>query len=342
MNSGIIAQAPGKLFLAGEYAVLDGGPAVLVAVEPGIRVVTTKEDSRRSGIRLLAPQAGVDTEIPPAASAHNLDGLARFVAACFAVMPEEERRRIPDTLEIRVEFPRFSASAAKIGLGSSAALVSAVTATLVEVCFGLGASGELRALVFARARAAHCYAQAGRGSGADVAACVFGGAILYEPLEPEVLVSPLNWPPTLELLSAWSGRSACTPELITAYERTKRANPSAHALFLERSAGAVASLAGALGGRGNVVQAWRRAAQVLPAFAEQLGLPYFTPELRLLTEAAARLHIPAKPSGAGGGDCAIALCPAQSRTELARAWQELGFPPLEIQPATEGVRCAQA
>jgi phosphomevalonate kinase len=342
MNTPIIAQAPGKLFLAGEYAVLDGGPAVLVAVEPGIRVVTTVKNSGRPGIRLLAPQAGVDTEIPPAASAHNLDGLARFVAACFAVTPEEERRRIPNALEIRVEFPRFSASAPKIGLGSSAALVSAVTATLVEICFGLGASDELRTLVFARARAAHCYAQAGRGSGADVAACVFGGAILYETLEPEAQVSPLTWPSTLALLSAWSGRSACTPDLITAYERTKRTNPSVHALFLERSAGAVASLAGALAGGGSVVQAWRHAAQVLPAFAEKLGLPYFTPELRLLTEAAARLCIPAKPSGAGGGDCAIALCPAESRNELSQAWQRLGFPPLEIEPAAKGVRCAQA
>lgn len=342
MNTPLIAHAPGKLFLAGEYAVLDGGPAVLVAVEPGIRVVTTMENSRRPGIRLLAPQAGVDTEILPTTNGDNLAGLARFVAACFAVVPEKERRRIPSALELRVEFPQFMRSATKVGLGSSAALVTAVTASLLELCFGFGATEEMRTQVFARARAAHRCAQAGRGSGADVAACVFGGAVLYDALEPEVLVSPLTWPSTLALLSAWSGRSACTPDLITAYQRTKRNNPSAYALFLERSAGAVRSLASALAGGGNVVQAWRDAAQVLPTFAEQLGLPYFTPELRLLTEAAARLRIPAKPSGAGGGDCAVALCPAEARPELKRAWQELGFPPLEIEPGARGVRCAQA
>jgi mevalonate kinase len=66
-----------------------------------------------------------------------------------------------------------------------------------------------------------------------------------------------------------------------------------------------------------------------------------TPALRRLVEVAGRLGIAAKPSGAGGGDCGIALVgSAREATELARAWREAGIVPLEVAVAAEGVRRA--
>ena len=37
MSPALVALAPGKLFLVGEYAVLDGAPAVVAAVDRGVR-----------------------------------------------------------------------------------------------------------------------------------------------------------------------------------------------------------------------------------------------------------------------------------------------------------------
>jgi phosphomevalonate kinase len=138
--------APGKLLLTGSYAVLEGAPAIVCAVDR----------------YAVARTAGVDAEAvqgtpvsPEIAAAMDGGGDA------------------PD-----VDVSSLFSNGKKLGLGSSAA---AVVAALGHVAAARGLDlGEapVRRTIFDRARAAHGTVQSG-GSGVDVAASVYGGVLSY-------------------------------------------------------------------------------------------------------------------------------------------------------------------
>ncbi|MGH7895641.1 MAG: phosphomevalonate kinase, partial [Candidatus Binatia bacterium] len=63
-----------------------------------------------------------------------------------------------------------------------------------------------------------------------------------------------------------------------------------------------------------------------------------TPALRRLVEVARRAGAVAKPSGAGGGDCGIALATSPGVAAAVRAaWRDGGILPLDITIAAQGV-----
>jgi len=97
------ATAPGKLILTGEYAVLDGAPALVVAVN---RRVTA---SRHTG---------------PRGSSPFLVAVAEEIARSYGVDAPEARA----AMEIVVDSSSFFLGNTKLGLGSSAAVTVAATA----------------------------------------------------------------------------------------------------------------------------------------------------------------------------------------------------------------------
>ena len=50
MKNSVIASAPGKVILCGEYAVLDGAPAICMAVDRRARVEITEIDGDISDV----------------------------------------------------------------------------------------------------------------------------------------------------------------------------------------------------------------------------------------------------------------------------------------------------
>ena len=99
----------------------------------------------------------------------------------------------PGTIRPNSHFLDFGISLAeahKTGLGSSAALVTALTAALVTYCLSpqeidlISEKGKSR--LHNLAQAAHCAAQGKIGSGFDVTAAVYGSC-LYKRFSPEIL-----------------------------------------------------------------------------------------------------------------------------------------------------------
>jgi phosphomevalonate kinase len=81
---------------------------------------------------------------------------------------------------------------------------------------------------------------------------------------------------------------------------------------------------------------------VLEWLGREAGIPVVTPALARLVAAARRAGAAAKPSGAGGGDCGIALVDSPARADAVRAaWRAAGIVPLAIAIAAHGVRCAR-
>ncbi len=149
----IRVRAPGKVVLLGEYAVLDGAPAIVAAVNSGVMSTFTP------GPALLI-EAPDDRFVGPALS-RAPTGTYTFQAWNPVITP------------------------GKAGLGSSAA---ATTAAVLIAQLARGASAEAD-YVFARAATVHHRVQ-GSGSGIDVAASTYGGVLHF--LGGEITPVPID------------------------------------------------------------------------------------------------------------------------------------------------------
>jgi phosphomevalonate kinase len=297
-------RAPAKAMLAGEYAVLEGGPAAVAAVSCYATATLQQGAAPASPFIVQAMQRS--------AAALGLD---------------------PDAMPVPVvDTSPFQQKGRKLGLGSSAAATVAAVGAIFQGAgqdAGQGAGRDPdahRAQILEIARAAHDEAQGVRGSGADVLAATFGGVqVVNGPSHNCARALPL--PAPLEVRFVATSRSASTAELVTRY----------------RAAGAPAQAAAAELGRcaAAFIQAWQagdRAALLLAveaAFAgyEALGqamdVALITEEHAQISEAARRVGGAAKPSGAGGGDLAVVFLPDE---EAAARLAEALPPALSVLP----------
>jgi mevalonate kinase len=157
-------RAPGKLFVIGEYAVLHGGRALVAAIDAGIscRLEST------STWCLTAPDLGVDGTLA------DLSGESRSTLLRAAVSAARDEFRLESPLRFTVR-GTCPASRRKYGLGGSAASVVVILAAAAAAVGEDLEAKRTRDRLFRRAFAVHRGYQRGRGSGADVAASVFGG-----------------------------------------------------------------------------------------------------------------------------------------------------------------------
>ena len=233
----------------------------------------------------------------------------------------------------------------KLGLGSSAAVVTAlVQAVLVHA--GLGAAqGMLRALVFNTALGAHRAAQSRLGSGVDVAASVFGGVLRYQllPTPEAVLTDPLAFPEGLHMLVVWSGESASTPVMLSQVSRLRDTDPARyhdimHHLGQLAAAGAQAFAEGAVPRFLEIVDSYRLGLDML---GQASGAPIVSPAHVELAALAARFDAAYKPSGAGGCDLGLAFARNEDSLErLAKAVYRAGYHQAHLDIERHGVQLA--
>src|SRR4051812_15162796 len=163
MSTGVvqmIATAPGKLILTGEYAVLDGAPAVVVAVDR--RAIARRNAVPRGSSPFLvavaeeiAAQRGADDPAARAALEISVDSTA-FYDPVTARLAATALVRGSITAQRAVAAPwvrpaDLSGEATKLGLGSSAAVTVAATALALDT--------TNRREILAVALAAHARAQ---------------------------------------------------------------------------------------------------------------------------------------------------------------------------------------
>jgi mevalonate kinase len=305
-------SAPGKLFLVGEYGVLAGGTAVVAAVD---RVVTGRYVAGATAASLLVAEA---TRL---ARAH-LGG---------------EWTDLPQGAPV-IDSGALAAGGRKLGLGSSAAAAAvAVGATFAAA--GADVRRD-RATVFGLADRAHRTAQGGRGSGADVAAAVFGGVLAYTRTAAAApKTRPLPASP-VEVVAFAAGAPRGTPEAVRAVEALAARDPQVHALRMDdlrRAADAFVRGWEARDGRA-VVDAARTAGVALASLGRDAAIDIWTAPVRAAATLAEELGGTAKPSGAGGGDVGVAFLTdrAAAETFCARA-PHLGLEILNIGTAADGL-----
>jgi phosphomevalonate kinase len=234
----------------------------------------------------------------------------------------------------------------KLGLGSSAAVTACLTAALAVAGGADLDAPEVRAGIFERALKAH-RAASGGGSGADVAACTFGGLLrvsLGPGPERAVRVEPLPTPlRTLHLIFA--GASADTRQLLgTVRGARERLPPGVFtgcttAIDAARRAAEPALTGDALDGPA-LAAAVRQGREAVEGLGIATGTPLTGPGAvrRAVADLAVEVGGAWKTTGAGGGDLywlyVPATVPAGTLAEKAAA---RGLPLWSLPVARQGV-----
>jgi phosphomevalonate kinase len=316
----IVATAPAKLFLTGEWAVLAGAPAVVAALDRVVRVELDVE-----------PGAG-DLAIESAAEGYTWRG-----NAADGPLPAGDAGAVVAVLRttgavhgrVRVDSRAFLVGERKLGLGRSAATIAAATAA----CRARAGRSIAAADVLDVALAANTLFQDGSGSGADVAASVHGGVVEVRRGDARLSVTPRTLPTGVQLVAGWTGEPAGTAPLVARFERL----PKPPVLAELGATAEAAAHAFAVGDVRALATSIARSSELLARLADETGLPIVTPALRRLVDAARSVGAVAKPSGAGGGDCGIALATSPTMASAVRAvWREVGILPLDVTIAREG------
>jgi len=292
-------SAPGKLVIAGEYAVLHGGAALAIAVGCRARAsVVTAEDwslrianTGRSYGFSLSDGAVIWDEDPGA------DG--SILAAAIAVLTEHGAGlTAAGPLAIELCSREFFRQGEKLGLGSSAAVTVALSGCLQHLL-----SGSTSLDLALRVHRSH---QRGQGSGIDVVTSYQGGVVA---LREDGQISNVDWPAGLHILPVWTGRAASTPQMLAQLADFAVANPGEH----NRLIGGLATTAGAAryacdGGDVPALLAWLdEYGMRLRELDEATSLGIWSQEHSELAQLAADIGVIYKPSGAGGGDFGLAF-----------------------------------
>lgn len=368
MSDGLRVRVPGKLLLAGEYAILTPGATALVLAVDRYLEVELQPAAEYALASDLLPEAW--TYRPETLTRAEAPPDLRFAAAALELgwraCAERLAARPPFALTIRSQ---LHTTAAKLGLGSSAAVCVGVLAVLLAAAGEDLGAAELRRRLYKLALLAHRGVQ-GSGSGADLAGCIFGSVTAYtspdfarlplqQPLQRllaqswpllglERLAWPSDWP---ALRFGWSGEAAGTAGLIADFVHWQQRDPDACEAFLFESSLGCLGLREALLSRQlpRFVEGVGRARRLLQRLDAELAgddalfaeaVPRReTPTLAALADAAEALGGAGKFSGAGGGDCGLAWVPPAAAAALEQAWRDAGITPLTLGLDSVGVRC---
>jgi len=302
------ASAPGKAVLIGEYAVLEGAPAVAMALDRRARVGLASGNGPGHAVRSLNSGARARFGPMPGGGLAWQDGDAQafaLVEHVWQAVRPEPRGSLVLTLDTRAFYDPVTG--AKLGFGSSAALAVALAAALA----GEAAPEPVREA----ARRAHMAFQGGRGSGVDIATAAHGGVVGYR--RESAQVEHLPWPAGLEVCLLWSGRAADTPAAI---DRLARARAEAAPALASLVAAAEAAYRGWARGAAEALEALSAWAGALFRFARDCRLDVFGAGHEALYDEASRRGLVYKPCGAGAGDTGAAFARDRGALDAFAAW----------------------
>jgi len=295
----VTASAPGKVVLSGEYAVLDGAPAVCMAVSRRARVTIATSDQAYHSV--TAPGFSDSRGKFRVGNGEPLwlDGSDDF--GLLEHVWQAANPVVPGYLAIELDTREFvdARSKSKFGIGSSAALTVALSAALCRF-----ASTDLDATEIAFA--AHRQLQRGLGSGVDVACGLLGGLVEYSMGGGPG--SQLTWPAGLAFGLLWSGAPADTGTMLERLEQGQ-VRPSRAALSEAASRIAKVWRAGSVQ---SILDEYNAYTVVLRDFSIDHKLGIFDAGHAGLVDAASTAGLMYKPCGAGGGDIGIVMADNES------------------------------
>lgn len=358
----ITSVAPGKLFIAGEYAVVSAGqPAIIAAVSQYLQVTLTTSTASCGSIHSSQNPQLLLRWTRKKNLLTILDRMDPYKLVTTAIQISEQYATElgywnPALFDLAITSKLDdSASNTKFGLGSSGAVV---VATIQAILKFHGVPFQAMDL-YKLATLTHLHIGS-NGSLGDVAASSFGGMVYYQRTNPvwleeqraqlsisglvqmswpQLAIESLTLPQPLQLLVGWTKSKADTTDFVNSMfqERSKAEKEHFHQQFLQENQTIVQSLKQAC--VLQQVQAFhegiRYNRQLLQKFANTMGLTIETPALTTLCTLAENQNASAKTSGAGGGDCGICFAETeQQAASISQAWEAANIQPLPLTIAT--------
>ncbi len=335
----ITEKAPGKLYIAGEYAVVENGyPAILVALDQFItcsieesaaevgKIISRQYHNNALQWHRLGEQMVVD----------NRDNPFSYILSAIKVTEEYARSfaRELRIFDLHIDSQLDSDSGKKYGLGSSAAVTVATVKALCRF-YNLPVTKDE---IFKLAAIAHFEVQ-GNGSLGDVAASVYGGWIAYHSFDrqwlaqqrkyldlrtlvdlpwPDLKIESLKAPSNLQLLIGWTGKPASTSQLVDKISLFKARQQKEYRQFLEDSKHCIQRMVDGFHNADleSIKNEIRYNRELLKQLGTNSGVHIETPVLNKLCQIAEDFGGAAKTSGAGGGDCGIVAIDRDSNFKL--------------------------
>ena len=318
----IKVSAPGKLMLFGEHAVIYHWPCLVTAIDQRMRVWIKKKPGAKIEIEALdVGVAGYARKVEDLGKKANIPKGVRFLEA--ATKNFFEKYEVQSGLKIRTK-SEFSSA---FGFGSS----SAVT---VGTLRGLGALFKIRLgkkQLFNLAYRTVLDVQ-GVGSGFDLAAAIWGRTVYFVTGGRTIVPLKIK---KLPLVIGYTGIKADTPTLVHQVAQLRRRQPRLVNGIFDNIALLTQKAKSVL-----LKSDWQAAGELMnlnQGFLAALGVN--TPELASLVFAAREAGAyGAKLSGAGGGDCMIALVPERKKALVIRAIKKAGGEYLDVESNAEGVK----
>ncbi len=268
--------------LLGEHAVLHGNRSLVAAINRRITVelfeVEGRQVSIHSSLGHYQAPLGELVDHPK----------FRFVLQAI----RQHADAIPSGFELQIT-SEFSAD---IGFGSSAAVTVAVQAALMH---WIGGAEPEKEALFEQSLQTVLAVQ-GRGSGADLAATVFGGIVGYT-IDPDFIPIEVAVP----LTAVYCGYKTPTPDVILRVEQLRAEDPEKfERIFFDINASAEMAVSKL---RQHDFPAFGKILNRNQELMAEMGVN--TPELQEIVELLQ--HSPeifgAKISGSGMGDCAVGI-----------------------------------
>lgn len=350
----ITEKAPGKLYIAGEYAVLEQDcPAILVALDQYVRVSISPSKSDTGLIH--SKQYSQDSihwvRRGSKMVIDNRDNPFEYILSAISYTERYclEQNIKMSVYDLHVNSDLDSADGKKYGLGSSAAVTVAVVKAILHF-YGVKADNDL---IYKLSAISH-YSVQGNGSAGDIAASVYGGWLAYQTFDkawlkkqlktkslseviseawPGLRIQPLTPPSGMDLLIGWSQKPASTSRLVDETNANKKNLKREYLKFLNDSRICVLNMI--RGFEENNIKLIQKQIGVnrrlLQHFAKINHISIEIPRLTELIEIANKFGGAAKTSGAGNGDCGIVITDqATDVKRLTNEWRKNNILPLDF------------
>lgn len=335
----ITASAPGKVVLTGEYAVLVGAPALVLAVNRRVVVMLERTPHRvwrfssegftgRSEHELSVLLG--DTALPSADPGRLCQAVLRTLGQSQASVT------LPTALDVHIDSSALFEGNHKLGLGSSAAVTVALTGAVLHL------AGITAIEVLPTALAAHAAYQGGAGSGLDVAAACFGGLRRFQRsggAGPDIRSAHLS--ASLHHRFFWTGASAPTGDFLKRFDQWRNgARPPA----LDTLCQAAERVADSAPNEVEFMRELRRYTECLARLDHEAQLGVFHGAHREASAAATAFaargrDVVYKPCGAGGGDLGAAFSlDGTALDELTRHLNSEGLETVPLEKDNHGLK----
>ena len=320
MQKTIRVSAPGKLLLLGEHAVVYGYPSMVTSVNQRMHLTATVLSSPE--FQLEAPDVDIHAYKKPISELGKgeVPKGARFIERGLVNFISKYHFKNGVRIETKSEFSSL------YGFGSSSASIVCILKAMSELTGAHLNNQELFDLSYKT-----LIDVAGKGSGFDIAAAIFGGVFYY--ISPGKIIEPIG-AANLSLVVGYTGIKVDTVTVVNDVASLRKKNPDLVNCQFKIIEDLVNKAKSAIKEKnwslvGSLMNSNQSALEILDVSSPKLDA--------MISAARSAGAFGAKLSGAGRGDCMIALVSSDKKEEVSSAITKAGGQIIPVETNVPGV-----